>query len=154
MKRYSLWVKCLVFFLAVVTLLGVAVSALGIFAAESLSMYNRDNYEDWIYDQYHDRASIIADQVIMEYSGELSDCPQWLLDQTGHFNAIERVKNWYELSEEDWCYTIAKDGTILRSTRNDTFEKDALHFAFIMEIIAYLAAKSHFMAVWEMPLLI
>ena len=134
MKRYSLWVKCLVFFLAVVTLLGVAVSALGILAAESLSMYNRDDYEDWIYDQYHDRASIIADQVIMEYSGELSDCPQWLLDQTGHFNAIERVKNWYELSEEDWCYTIAKDGTILRSTRTDTFEKGALHFAFMMGV--------------------
>ena len=134
MKRYSLWVKCLVFFLAVVTLLSVAVSGLGILAAESLSMYSRDDYEDWIYDQYHDRAMTIADQVIMEYSGELSDCPQWLLDQTGHFNAIERVKNWYELSEEDWCYTIAKDGRILRSTRTDTFEKDALHFAFMMGV--------------------
>ena len=39
MKRYSLWVKSLVFFLTVVTLLGVAVSALGILAAESHSMY-------------------------------------------------------------------------------------------------------------------
>ena len=46
MKRYSLGVKCLVFFLAVVTLLGVAVSALGIFMAESQSMYTHDDYEE------------------------------------------------------------------------------------------------------------
>ena len=34
MKRYSLWVKFLVFFLSVVMLLGVAVSGLGILVAE------------------------------------------------------------------------------------------------------------------------
>ena len=121
MKRYSLWVKCLVFFLAVVTLLGVAVSALGILAAESHSMYTQDDYEEWIYDQYHDRALVIADQVILDYSGELSDCPQWILEQTGHFDAIKRVKNWYELSEEDGAkvyeafQTIAAKNTYMLS---------------------------------------
>ena len=60
MKRYSLWVKSLVFFLAVVTLLGVAVSGLGILAAESQNMYAQDDYEEWIYDHYRGRARDIA----------------------------------------------------------------------------------------------
>ena len=64
MKRYSLWVKCLVFFLAVVTLLGVAVSALGILFAESQSMYVQDDYEQWIHENYRDRADIIAEHVM------------------------------------------------------------------------------------------
>ena len=103
MKRYSLWVKCLVFFLAVVTLLGVAISALGVLMAESQSMYTSDDYEEWLYAQYHDRAQVIADQVLMDYGAELSNCPQWLLEQTGHYDAIGRVKNWYSLTDDNWC---------------------------------------------------
>ena len=133
MKRYSLWVKCLVFFLAVVTLLGVAVSGLGILAAESQCMYTHDNYEDWIHSQYQDRAHMIADQVLMDYGASLSDCPTWILEQTNYANAIQHVKNWYELSESNWRYTIQKDGKILRNTYSDSFEKDALHFAFMLD---------------------
>ena len=133
MKRYSLWVKCLVFFLAVVTLLGVAVSALGILAAESQCMYTHDNYEDWIHSQYQDRAHMIADQVLMDYGASLSDCPPWILEQTNYANAIQHVKNWYELSESNWCYTLQKDGKILRNTYTDSFEKDALHFGFMLD---------------------
>ena len=133
MKRYSLWVKCLVFFLAVVTLLGVAVSGLGILAAESQCMYTHDNYEDWIHSQYQGRAHIIADQVLMDYGASLSDCPLWILEQTNYANAIQHVKNWYNLSESNWRYTLQKDGKILRNTYNDSFEKDALHFAFVLD---------------------
>ena len=133
MKRYSLWVKCLVFFLAVVTLLGVAVSGLGILAAESQCMYTHDNYEDWIHSQYQDRAHMIADQVLMDYGASLSDCPPWILEQTNYANAIQYVKNWYNLSESNWRYTLQKDGKILRNTYNDSFEKDALHFAFVLD---------------------
>ncbi|MBR2420790.1 MAG: hypothetical protein IKB09_00380 [Oscillospiraceae bacterium] len=130
MKRYSLWVKCLVFFLAVVTLLGVAVSALGILFAESQSMYVQDDYEQWIHENYRDRADIIAEHVMLSYGGELSDCPQWLLDQTGYLYAIEQMENWFELSDGDWCYSIQKDGTIHRSTRVAAIEENALHFVF------------------------
>ena len=133
MKRYSLWVKCLMFFLAVVTLLGVAVSGLGILAAESQCMYTHDNYEDWIHSQYQDRAHMIADQVLMDYGASLSDCPPWILEQTNYANAIQYVKNWYDLSESNWRYTLQKDGKILRNTYNDSFEKDALHFAFVLD---------------------
>ena len=84
MKRYCLWVKSLCYFLAVVTLLCVAVSTLGILFAESESMYTHDDYEQWIYSNYHDRANVIADQVMLAYGSELSDCPQWVLAQTGH----------------------------------------------------------------------
>ena len=133
MKRYSLWVKCLVFFLAVVTLLGVAVSGLGILAAESQCMYTHDNYEDWIHSQYQDRAHMIADQVLMDYGASLSDCPPWILEQTNYANAIQHVKNWYNLSESNWRYTLQKDGKILRNTYNDSFEKDALHFEFMLD---------------------
>ena len=133
MKRYSLWVKCLVFFLAVVTLLGVAVSGLGILAAESQCMYTHDNYEDWIHSQYQDRAHMIADQVLMDYGASLSDCPPWILEQTNYANAIQHVKNWYDLSESNWRYTLQKDGKILRNTYNDSFEKDALHFEFMLD---------------------
>ncbi len=134
MKRYSLWVKCLVFFVAVVTLLGVAVSALGILMAESQCMYTHDDYEEWLYSQYHDRAQIIADQVMLDYGGELSDCPQWLLDQSGHLNAIQRAEGWYDLTEDNWCYSLMKDGTTIRNTYSSTVGNNALHFIFMMEL--------------------
>ena len=134
MKKYAFWAKCLAFFLAVVTLLCVAVSALGILMAESKCMYTHDDYEEWIYAQYQDRARNIADQVLLDYGGELSNCPQWLLDQTGHYNAIARVQNWYELTEDDWCYSIMKDGKVIRNTRTKDFPQDALHFAVGMEL--------------------
>ena len=130
MKRYSLWVKSLCYFLAVVTLLCVAVSTLGILFAESESMYTHDDYEQWIYSNYHDRANVIADQVMLAYGSELSDCPQWVLAQTGHLDAINYVENWFELNEGDWCYSILKNGKIIHSTRNPDVEANALHFAF------------------------
>ena len=106
MKRYSLWVKCLVFFLAVVTLLGVAVSGLGILAAESMSMYSRDDYTSWLYDRYHNMAENLAYQVMQDYAGQYSQSPQWVLEQTGYAYAIQNGKGWYELTDEDWYYTI------------------------------------------------
>ena len=130
MKRYSLWVKSLVFFLAVVTLLGVAVSALGILAAESHSMYTQDDYREWMYGQYRNSAEFIADQALMDYGASLSDCPQWVLEQTGYANAIRHVEGWYELKDTNWCYTIQKNGEILRNTYTPDFEQDALHFIF------------------------
>ena len=108
MKRYSLWVKCLVFFLAVVTLLSVAVSGLGIFVAENMSMYTEDDYDDWIYNRYENVAREIAHQVMLDYGAELSDCPEWLLEQAGHMYAIENVRGWYNLAENDF-YCIVKD---------------------------------------------
>ena len=134
MKRYSLWVKSLLFFLAVVTLLSVAVSTLGILFAESQSMYTQDDYEQWIHSKYQNRAEVIADQVLLSYGSERSDCPQWILDQTGHLYAIEQVESWFELNDEDWCYSIQKNGTVLRTTRNAAIEENALHFAFAKDL--------------------
>ena len=134
MKRYSLWVKSLVFFLAVVTLLCVAVSGLGILAAESLNMYTQDDYEEWLYSQYRDSAYMIADHVMMEYGASRSDCPEWILEQTGYADAINNVKNWYDLNDGNWCYCIQKDGTVLRNTRTESFEQDALRFVFEMDL--------------------
>ena len=130
MKKYALWVKILIFVLAVVTLLGVAVSALGILAATSHSMYTQDDYREWIYDQYRNSAETIADQVLMDYGASLSDCPQWVLEQTGYANAIRHLEGWYELKDTNWCYTIQKNGEILRNTYTPDFEQDALHFIF------------------------
>ena len=134
MKRYSLWIKFLCFFLAVITLMCVAVSGLGIFAAESLCMYTHKDYREWLYSQYRDSAQVIADQVLLEYGSTLSDCPQWLLDQTGHYNAVARVQNWYDLTENNWCYSIMKDGRVLVSTHSENLEEDALHFIFEREL--------------------
>jgi len=106
MKRYSLWVKCLVFLLAVVTVLGVAVSGLGILMAEAMNMYGRDNYEDWLSSRYHNMAENLAGQVMQEYAGQFSKCPQWLLEETGYAYAIQNGMGWYELSDEDWYYLI------------------------------------------------
>ena len=134
MKRYSFGVKCLVFFLTVVTALGVAVGALGVLVAESMNMYTRDDYREWLYDQYHNRAYAIADQVLQDYGGKMSDCPNWILEQTGHAYAIEHMKGWYELSSTDWCYTIQKsNGTVAVNTYTDELAKDALCFKFEMD---------------------
>lgn len=135
MKRYSLWVKCLVFFLAVVTFLSVAVSGLGILMAENLGMYTRDDYTEWIYDRYQNMADTIAHHVMLDYGASLSDCPQWLLEQTEYANAIQNVEGWYELTPSNWCYSIQKDGAVLRNTRTDEVEWNALHFIFTKECI-------------------
>ena len=133
MKRYSLWAKCLVFFLAVVTLLSVAVSGLGILMAENLDMYTQDDYREWIYGRYQDMADTIAHHVMLDYGASLSDCPQWLLEQTEYADAIKNVESWFALTSSNWCYSIQKDGTVLRNTHTDTFEKDALRFIFEKE---------------------
>jgi len=131
MKRYSLWVKSLVFFLAVVTLLSVAVSGLGILAAESMSMYRQDSYEDWCYDQHSDLANEIAYQMIRSYGGELSECPDWLLEQTGYFYIQDNLMNWYNLTEDDWYYIIRdQSGKIVRSTAQQTALNDVVEFTF------------------------
>ena len=83
MKRYSLWVKSLLFFLAVVTLLSVAVSGLGILLAESVSMYGYADFRSWRYSRSENMAQTLADQVMTEYAAQQSGSPQWLLDQTG-----------------------------------------------------------------------
>ena len=135
MKRYSLWVKCLVFFLAVVTLLSVAVSGLGILMAGNLKMYTRDDYDEWMYGRYHNMADTVAQHVMLDYGSSMSDCPQWLLNQTEYANAIQAVEGWFELTPSNWCYSIQKNGAVLRNTHIGDFEKDALHFVFEKECI-------------------
>ena len=131
MKRYALWVKCLVFFLAVVTLLSVAVSGLGILAAESMSMYRQDSYEDWCYDQHSDLANEIAYHMMRSYGGELSESPEWLLEQAGYLYIHDNLKNWYNLTEDDWYYIIRdKDGKVVRSTAEQTALNDVVEFTF------------------------
>ena len=53
MKKYSLWVKCLTFALAVILLLCVAVSGLGVLFAGAAGMYNASSYDGWITNQYY-----------------------------------------------------------------------------------------------------
>ena len=141
MKRYCLWVKSLVFFLAVVTLLGVAVSGLGIFAAESQCMYTQDDYEEWIYSQYQSSARMIAEQALWDYGADLSDCPDWLLEQTGHLDAVNKVESWYNLSENDWCYTIRRYDQVLRKTDGANVGEDPLHFIFTIDLHYPVLAK-------------
>ena len=131
MKRYSLWVKCLVFFLAVVTLLGVAVSGLGILLAESMSMYTQGSYEQWYHDQHHDLANEIAYHMLRSYVTDTSECPQWLLEQTGYMYIQDNLRDWYNLTEDDYYYIIKdNDGKIVRSTSEDTAINDAVEFVF------------------------
>lgn len=130
MKRYSLWVKCLVFFLAVVTLLSVAVSGLGIVIAESMSMYTQDDYESWVADQYEGIAQEIAYQAMHDYSRQISECPEWLLEQAGFLYAIENVKGWYNLVDSDFYYQIQDaNGKTVYETDRQVVE-DPIEFAF------------------------
>ena len=129
MKKYSIWVKSLCFFLAVVTFLCVAVSSLGIIMAENVSMYGYEGYINWRYSRSENMAYTLADHVMMEYAGKQSGSPQWLLEQTGHAYSIENVMSWYELSEEDWYYEILDpSGKVVTSTKKEL--EDALVFAF------------------------
>ena len=130
MKRYSLWVKSIVFFLAVVTLLAVAVSGLGIVMAETMNMYTQNDYESWMVDQYEGIAHEIAYQAMHDYSGKLSGCPDWLLEQAGYFYAIENVKGWHNLEENDFYYRIQDvNGKTVYETDSQRVE-DPLEFAF------------------------
>ena len=130
MKRYSLWVKFLAFSLAVVTLVCVAVSALGILMAESLCMYTQDDYEEWLVGRYRDIADQVAVQVLMDYGAELSDCPEWVLEQTDYVDSIKKIENWFALTSSNWCYTIMKNGKLLRSTYTADFKDNTLQYAF------------------------
>ena len=148
MKRYSLWVKCLTFFLAVVLLLCVAVSGLTILFAESMNMYNQDSYDDWHYNQHKDLANEIAYQMMRSYGAELSESPQWLLEQTGYLYIQENLKNWYNLSENDW-YCIIKDtndqvvlSTYTTGLANEfTFHGIKAEYPVIVERVEYLPVE-------------
>ena len=129
MKKYALWVKCVTFFLAVVLLLCVAVSGLGVFVAESVSMYGHTDYKSWRYSRSENMAATLADQVMTEYAAKQSGSPQWLLEQTGYLNAIDNGMSWYDLSEEDWYYEILdSSGKTVASTKKEL--GDPLVFAF------------------------
>ena len=131
MKRYSLWVKSLCFFLAVVTLLGVAVSGLGIVLAESMNMYTQGSYEKWYYDQHHNLANEIAYQMVRSYAANLSECPQWLLEQTGYMYIEDNLSDWYNLTEDDYYYIIRdENGKVVRSTSEETAINDVVEFVF------------------------
>ena len=105
MKRYSLWVKCLVFFLAVVTLLSVAVSGLGVLMAGSMEMYNYTDYISWMAGNYSHIAEAIAGHVVQRYGVEQSEVPQWLLEQTGYAQyTYENVGDWFALADDEWYY--------------------------------------------------
>ena len=130
MKKYALWVKCLTFILAVVLLLCVAVSGLGILMAESMNMYLNDTYEEWHYDQNSYLANELAYQMLREYSAELSDSPQWLLEQTGYLYGYENVKQWYNLAENEWYYNIKdENGKVVQSTDSANVV-DPIEFVF------------------------
>ena len=120
MKKYALWVKCLTFALCVVLLMSVAVSGLGILLAESVSMYGYADFRSWRYSRSENMAQTLADQVMREYAGQQSGSPWWLLDQTGYSYAIENGMSWYELSEEDWYYTVTDpNGKVVADTRKE-----------------------------------
>ena len=131
MKRYSLWVKCVTFVLCVVLLLCVAASGLGIILAESMNMYTQGSYENWYHDQHRDLANEIAYQMIRSYAAELSESPQWLLEQTGYLYLQDNLRDWYNLTEDDW-YCIIRDinGKVVHSTSEQVTMNDAVEFEF------------------------
>ena len=130
MKKYAFWVKCLTFVLCVVLLLCVAVSGLGVLFAGSAGMYNFSTYDAWLNNNYYSIAESLAHQVINGFGGELSDSPQWILEQYGQAYAIENVNGWYNLSGNDWYYIIEDaNGKIVRSTQNANV-KEPMLFGF------------------------
>ena len=131
MKRYSLWVKCVTFVLCVVLALCVAASGLGIILAESMNMYTQGSYENWYHDQHRDLANEIAYQMIRSYAAELSESPQWLLEQTGYLYLQDNLRDWYNLTEDDWYYIITdENGKVVRSTSEQVTMNDAVEFVF------------------------
>jgi hypothetical protein len=114
-----------------VTLLAVAVSGLGILLAESMNMYTQNSYENWYHDMHRDLANEIAYQMLRSYVADTSECPQWLLEQTGYMYTQDNLRDWYHLTEDDY-YFIIKDstGNVVRSTSEDAAINDAVEFVF------------------------
>ena len=134
MKRYAFWLKTLAFALAVVMLVGMAACGLGVLLAENYGMYSQSDYDTWLYERNNMWTSTLADQVLLDYGAQLSDCPQWLLGETGYLDAIERAENWFHLDHDAWCYTIQKsDGTLLRDTRPEDFAADAPAYTYVAD---------------------
>ena len=131
MKRYSLWVKIVTFVLCVVLTLCVAVSGLGIILAESMNMYTQGSYEKWYLDQHRDLANEIAYQMVRSYARDLSEAPQWLLEQTGYLYMQDNLRDWHNLTEEDYYYIIRDgNGKVVRSTAEQVTMNDAVEFVF------------------------
>lgn len=129
MKKYSLWVKCLTFFLTVVMLLCMAASGLGILAAESVNMFDYEDYESWRYGRSEDMAEQMAHQVMRDYAAKYSNSPRWLLEQTGYAFSIENGMAWFNLSEGNWYYEILDpNGRLVASTQR--ILDDPMVFAF------------------------
>ena len=108
MKKYALWVKFLCFFLAVVTLLCVAVSGLGVFLAGGMGMYNHIDYEAWVHGNFYNIAQNIAEHVMNSYGKTLSEVPQWLLEETGYAyrDPVATVNSWFDLAGNEWYFSV------------------------------------------------
>ena len=131
MKKYAFGVKCVTFVLCVVLALCVAVSGLGVLLAESMSMYTRGDYEYWYHDQHCDLANQIAYQMVRSYTADVSECPQWLLEQTGYLYIQDNLRDWYNLTENDWYYIIRdENGKVVRNTSEQVTMNDAVVFVF------------------------
>ena len=88
-------------------LLCVAVSGLGVLFAGAAGMYNVSSYDGWITNQYYHIAEAIANQVMAGYGADISDVPQWLLEQSGYAYASEKnVNSWFDLQSNEWYYMI------------------------------------------------
>ena len=134
MKRYAFWLKTLAFVLAVVMLVGIAACGLGVLLAENYGMYSQSDFDTWLYERNNVWTSTLADQILLDYGAQLSDCPQWLLEEAGYIGAIERAENWFDLDYDAWCYTIHRsDGTVLRDTRPEGFDNSAPAHTFVMD---------------------
>ena len=129
MKKYAFWVKCLTFSLAVVMLLCVAASGLGILVAGSFNMFGYEAYESWRYSRSQNMAEQMAYQVMQDYAAKYSNNPQWLLEQTGFAFSIENGVSWFNLSQEDWYYEVLDPrGKLVASTQK--ILDDPLVFVF------------------------
>ena len=80
------------FVLCVVLALCVAVSGLGLLLAGSMDMYRYSSYEDWLNARYYYTAERIAYYVMRDFGADLSESPQWLLEQTGYAYSLERLE--------------------------------------------------------------
>lgn len=133
MKYHSL-LKILAIFLAACMLLVSFIGALGIVYLYQNNMYSQ-NLEQWQDAQREQAASMLADNLILQYTArEVGQCSPNTLRYLGFDVSLDELSFWYNLDPQCWDYSIQDStGTYVVSNFVARLQRpDTLSYSFTM----------------------
>ncbi len=145
MKRYSLLLKSVAVFLAVILFLTMCVCGLLLAAAHSCAMDEEKDFDTWVRKRGERLAHDYCFSAAQAYASGLSDCPQWVFEYANRFQNMEQMENWYNLTPGRWGYHLQKNGA---TVSGEAAPADAISFTQELSLNYPVIALEHTSYKW------